>query len=184
MGKQAKPRTIEHRQNLSKSWTQQRRKEQSIRTRKMNMSQKHQEKCRKGLIGHPVSKNTRQKISNTLKLNSLKGSDHPNWNGGSSFGKYCPKFNDEFKERVREFWGRKCGISGVDESCLRRRLDVHHVSYNKKACCEDEKKFNCAPNLFIAVSEYWNKKFNKHRDYWEEVLTNYIMIYYNGECYL
>jgi hypothetical protein len=100
------------------------------------------------------------------------------WQGGKSFEPYCYKFNEDFKERVREFWGRKCGISGITETENGRKLDVHHVNYDKQACC------NTTPPLFIAVSRKWNLKMNKNRDYWEEYLTNYIMIWFDGECYL
>jgi hypothetical protein len=38
--------------------------------------------------------------------------------------------------------------------------------------------------LFIPVTKGWNAKFNENREYWEEYLTNYIMIWFDGECYL
>jgi hypothetical protein len=112
------------------------------------------------------------------------GENHSQWQGGKSFEPYCILFNEGFKERVREFWDRKCAMSGITEEENGRKLAVHHVSYDKTSCCESDKaSFNCAPNLFIAVSQGWNSKFNHNRDYWEEYLTNYIMIWFNGECY-
>jgi Mor family transcriptional regulator len=114
---------------------------------------------------------------------NLNGKNNPNWKGGIAYEPYCILFNNEFKERVREFWGRKCVISGITEEKNGKKLAVHHVSYDKDSCCEI-KQFNCAPNLFIPVTKNWNVKMNGNREYWEEMLTNYIMIWYNGKCYL
>jgi hypothetical protein len=102
--------------------------------------------------------------------------NHHNWQGGKSFEPYCILFNNEFKERVRNFWDRKCGISGVKEK--EEKLSVHHVNYDKQSCC------NTTVPLFIPLSRKYHIKTNNNRDYWEEMLTNYIMIWFNGECYL
>jgi hypothetical protein len=115
------------------------------------------------------------------KRGMKEGENHPAWKGGISKEPYCELWTDEFRERVRKFWGRRCGISSEQEGD--RKLAVHHVSYYKDACCKVE-EFNCAPNLFIALTTGWNTKVNHNRQYWEEMLTNYIMIWFNGECYL
>lgn len=100
------------------------------------------------------------------------------WKGGISFEPYCSKFNEEFKERVREFWGRKCGISGITEKENGKKLSVHHVNYNKMVCCDN------TPPLFIPLSKSLHPKTNNNREYWEYMLTEYIMIWFNGESYL
>lgn len=111
-----------------------------------------------------------------------RGSNHYAWLGGISFEPYCSKFNNEFKERVREFWDRKCGFCGkTEEENLKEfneKLAVHHVNYEKMVCCN-----NVAP-LFITGCKKCHVKTNFNRDYWEEMLTNYIMIWFNGESYL
>ncbi len=109
---------------------------------------------------------------------ALRGPNSPNWRGGKSFEPYCELFNDEFKERVREFWGYKCGISGKHQNEEKRKLAVHHINYNKQTCCTKDTP------LFIPLSHSWHSKTNYNRKYWEEILTNYIMIYFDGECYL
>jgi hypothetical protein len=99
------------------------------------------------------------------------------WKGGKSFEPYCILFNDEFKERCREFWGRKCGISGITEEENCQKLSVHHITYDKQTCC------NTNVPLFIPLSKEYHAKTNNNREYWEENLTNYIMIWFDGECY-
>lgn len=69
---------------------------------------------------------------------SISGEKAPNWQGGISFFPYCEKFNDDFRERVRAFFGRKCFLCGKMEDENGESLSVHHVNYNKQACCEGE----------------------------------------------
>ena len=108
---------------------------------------------------------------------NMKGHENPNWNGGTSFEPYCILFNEEFKERVREFWGRQCGICGIHEINNGWKLGVHHVNYDKQTCC------NTTIPLFIPTCKSCHPKTNFNRNHWENNLTNYIMIWYNGECY-
>lgn len=105
------------------------------------------------------------------------GEKSPHWKGGTSFGAYCEKFNNEFKKRVREFWGLKCGICGKSEDENARKLSTHHVNYDKLACC------NKSSPLFIALCDSCHSKTNHNYNYWEEMLTNYIMIWFDGESY-
>lgn len=109
---------------------------------------------------------------------AISGENHYLWNDGSSFGMYCPKFNHEFKERVRRFWNRKCGICGKDESLEHKKLAVHHVNYDKNSCC------NTTVPLFIPLCWSCHGKTNHNRYYWEHMLSEYIMIYFNGKSYL
>ena len=115
--------------------------------------------------------------SNECKKIGQVGENAANWQGGKSFEPYCILFNEEFKERVRKFWGRKCGISGLTEKENNKKLAVHHVNYDKQSCC------NTTVPLFIPLSNEWHGRTNHNRDYWEENLTNYIMIWFDGECY-
>jgi hypothetical protein len=109
---------------------------------------------------------------------SISRENHYLWNNGSSYSPYCPKFSNNLKERVRKFWNRKCGICGKDESEEHKRLPIHHVNYEKMACCN-----NIQP-LFIPLCWSCHAKTNHNKDVWEEHLTNFIMIYFNGNSYL
>ena len=101
----------------------------------------------------------------------------PSWKGGISFGKYCYKFNNKFKERVRKFFRRKCIECGKTEKENGRKLDVHHVNYDKMVCCNDVRP------LFAAVCRSCNAKANKDREFWENHYTEIIKTKYNGKCY-
>jgi hypothetical protein len=106
------------------------------------------------------------------------GDKHHSWRGGISFEPYCPKFNDEFKERVRGFWGHKCGVCGKTQKENGKKLSIHHVNYKKMACCDN------TPPIFIALCHSCHSKTGGNRIGWEYNLTEYIMIYCDGESYL
>jgi len=124
-----------------------------------------------------TSKYCSRKCQNSHLGKLYSGENSPLWKGGTSFEPYCPKFNNEFKERVREFWGRECGICGKSEYKNGKKLHIHHVNYEKMVCCN-----NVSP-LFIAACSSCHPKTNYNRNYWEEMLTNYIMIWFDGESY-
>jgi hypothetical protein len=68
----------------------------------------------------------------TLLREIMKGSGNPNWRGGFCREPYSYDFDDELKHKIREREGFKCFLCGIPESELNRKLDVHHIDYNKK----------------------------------------------------
>jgi transposase len=111
-------------------------------------------------------------------IKSLTGEKCAQWKGGISFDPYCPKFNGEFRKRVRDFWGNKCVLCGKTKDDNGRALSVHHVNYSKEACCDD------SPRLFVALCSSCHGKTGHNREYWKEYFTNLIMTEYDGECYI
>jgi hypothetical protein len=105
------------------------------------------------------------------------GPNNPNWNDGASFEPYCPKFNEEFKERVRTFFDGECLICGKSEADLGRKLSVHHVDYDKKVCCNDR------PPAFAAVCIRHNVMANYDRERWGYMFHYIIDEIYGGKCY-
>jgi len=106
------------------------------------------------------------------------GNLNPNWKGGLSFEPYCFLFNKDFKERVREFWNRKCAKCGKTEIENGRKLCVHHVDYNKDSCCD-----NAIP-LFIPLCNNCHTKTNSNRNYWRKYFID--LIYKqdkSGKCF-
>jgi hypothetical protein len=93
-------------------------------------------------IGMGVSK--RWEDPEYKKLHS--GENSSSWKGGSSFFPYCPKFDENKKEEIRNKYNRCCIIcnkpeqeniinSGKNKGKV-KKLHVHHVDYNKNQGCE------------------------------------------------
>ena len=105
---------------------------------------------------------------------ALKGDKCYLWKGGISYEPYCPKFNKEFKTRVRNFFGNKCAGCGKQTVY---NLHVHHVNFNKMSCCD-----GVVP-LFVPLCRACHCKTNHNRNYWEGYYTRIVNEDYGGECY-
>ena len=114
------------------------------------------------VIGHRpyiMTDEIRRKMSKA-KLGKYTGENHPRWKDGISFEPYPPTFNSQLKERVRvrdNFICQKCGIPELE---YMRKLDVHHIDYDKK---------NCEMDNLISLCGRCNATVNSNREYW----TNY-----------
>ncbi len=108
---------------------------------------------------------------------AIMGANNQSWNGGVSFGKYCPKFNDELKEKVRTFFGHQCILCGKTEKELGYHLHVHHVDYDKEDGC------NGRDPLFVPLCCNCHMKTNFDRDEWELFFRQYLAMGYNNNCY-
>lgn len=140
------------------------------------VSEETRQRLSEALVGRLVTEETRHKISKA-KRGKFCGPDSPRWRGGTSFGPYCFRFNSEFKERVREFFGRRCAECGAPEGD--RRHFVHHVNYRKDSCCAED-----APPLFVPLCHSCHPKTNHNREFWEARFTALINEQYGGRCYL
>lgn len=167
----------EHRKKLSEAHKGKRHSEETLK--KMSESRKGHPAYNKGmpawnrglrysnpkLKGRKISDEWRKKMSEAHmgeKWDEERRKNHsdenaPNWRGGISFEPYCPKFNTELKEKIRERDGRTCQLCGVKENG--RKLAVHHIHYDKP---------NCHPDL-IALCISCNNKVNFNRDYYENL---------------
>jgi hypothetical protein len=94
----------------------------------------------------------------------IHGENHPSWIDGRSFEPYCTKFNERLKERVRERDGRVCQLCGLSEKENGKKLDVHHIHYDKE---------NCYPDL-IGLCSKCNLTVNKRsmRSSYEQTFMN------------
>ena len=109
--------------------------------------------------GKIVSEETKFKISE-----ALKGEKSHMWKGGISFKPYCIKFNKAYKAYIRELFGNKCFLCGMTEEDNGRKLDVHHVNYNKDGGC-DGTKCICVPLCVSCHAKTGNK-----RKYYQELI--------------
>ena len=88
--------------------------------------------------------------------------NHWNWKGGKSFEPYPLGWTKTYKEQIRYRDGYKCQICDIPEVELCRKLDVHHVDYDKN---------NLDPINLITLCKSCHVKTNYKRDYWESCLT-------------
>jgi len=151
-------------------------------------SDETKKKISKSLSGRKLSEKTRKKLSNIAlerppisdetrkKLgDSHRGEKCYLWKGGISFEPYCPKFNNEFKERVRAFFDYTCPECGTSQNG--KKLCVHHINFNKKTCCD-----GTIP-MFVPLCDSCHGKTQSRRDYWKQHFIEMINSYYGGKCY-
>lgn len=113
-----------------------------------------------------LTKDTDPRVAQYSKaLRERFGAANPNWKNGASFIPYAPGFNKTLKDLIRKrdkYICRKCGVPECE--CL-RKLDVHHIDYDKK---------NCDPDNLISLCQRCNSQVNGNRGYWQNIFGNYI----------
>jgi hypothetical protein len=88
-----------------------------------------------------------------------KGEKNNLWLGGKSFEIYSEEFNNKLKESIRKRDDYKCQKCNIEQKNYYRKLDIHHIDYNKK---------NCNADNLITLCGKCNCKVNKNRNYWKE----------------
>ena len=92
-----------------------------------------------------------------------RGENAPNYIDGNSKELYSLEFNDQLKEKIRERDNYECQCCGMTEEehliVYGRKLNIHHIDYNKKNNKED--------NL-ITVCLQCNIRANYNKNYWKE----------------
>ena len=129
-------------------------------------SKEVRQKISEGNKGRIVSEETRRKISegNKGKVRSeehrkkVSGKNSSSWKGGISFEAYPSTFNSQLRDRVRVRDNFICQLCCVPELEYYRKLDVHHIDYNKR---------NCKMGNLIALCHSCNSKVNKDREKWQ-----------------
>lgn len=125
-----------------------------------------------------VTYNAKGKFCSIKCYNQWKvGSNCPNWKGGISYEPYCVKFNNDLRNRVRSFFENQCVFCGKTNTENGMNLCVHHVEYNKNACCDGK------PVHFAALCRRCHNKTNHDRERWESILHRIIDEIYDGRSY-
>lgn len=128
-----------------------------------------------------VSEANRRRIINEATRKKLSiarfGEKNYSWKGGISFEPYCPKFNNDLKERVRAFFDRKCYVCGMTEEENGRKLCIHHVNYDKMLCCND------MPPLFVPLCKKCHPLTNHNREDWGEFFTVSLQYLTQNKCF-
>lgn len=177
----------EHKKKISLAHTGKKRGEPSQETKdKLSISHmgiKHTEETKRKLSeshkGKPSHrKGKKSSIETCLKIsNANRGEKSSLWKGGISYEPYCEKFSLDLKRRVRAFFEHRCVCCGKHQHELNRKHCVHHVEYNKMACC-DEKQAH-----FAALCMKHHAKTNEDRERWENMLHRVIDEIYGGKSY-
>ena len=92
------------------------------------------------------------------KSKNLRGENCPAWKGGTSFEPYCTKFNNEFKEYIRDKFGRVCFLCSKTEEENGKRLSVHHCNGNKNCGCDGDETCQFVPLCVSCHSKVHSKK--------------------------
>ena len=115
-----------------------------------------------------LSKETKKKISDIkLKDNWMKGrtgDKSPKWKGGYVPQPYSSDWTDTLRGAIRQRDSYVCQLCGIHQSELEgrnKRLDVHHIDYNRK---------NCNPSNLITLCRSCHLKTNFNREYWIKLL--------------
>ncbi|MCK9569638.1 hypothetical protein M0R72_11915 [Candidatus Pacearchaeota archaeon] len=96
---------------------------------------------------------------------SRAGDKNWRWMGGISFEPYCSKFNNDFRESVRDRFNRKCFLCDASEG--KNRHSVHHIDYNKNSIC------NGQGWAFVPLCTTCHNKTHANRWHWFNLLINY-----------
>jgi len=151
--------------------------------------------CGKKIEVIPCQKNRKNFCSKECWVEWYRKENHPCYIDGRTLV-YCGKFNYRFRESVRRLFGYRCVLCNAKEPSY-RKLSVHHVYYNKKACCQSEgetgdlyyiidgKKFFVEgnPNKFAPLCQRCHSKTNHNRTYWATCLESLINSKYSGISY-
>lgn len=101
------------------------------------------------------------------------GEKSPSWRGGKS--RYCHKFNETFKESMREEFGRKCFICGKSEHDNGKKLAVHHTNYDRSCMCEN---VECR---FVPLCTRCHGRTNFNRFYWYSLIMRKLLLQSSSE---
>lgn len=167
--------TEESKQKMSKPRSE--NGKQHIRDNQPNRSGKNNPFYGKGYLISGEKNGNYGKRGKETSMYGRTGEKCPAYQGGISFLPYCEKFDNDLKERVRDFFDRKCYICGKNEADNGRKLDVHHVNYNKMVCCNDVKP------LFVPLCISCHAKTSGDREYWEEFFTVRLEYLTDGQCF-
>jgi len=110
----------------------------------------------------------------------IRGENHPNWRGGSSFypygsRPYTSEFNDTLKEAIRKRDNYECQMCGLREEehilVWGASLQVHHIDYDK---------LNCKHDNLMSLCNQCHGRTNYNRKAWTENLKEVVK---KGEKY-
>lgn len=96
----------------------------------------------------------------------MTGENSCAWKGGLGREPYSFEFNKTLKEKIRERDDNHCRKCGKSQKKNRRKLDVHHINYDKK---------DCRLENLISLCDSCNIKANYNRNSWQQFYETLIL---------
>lgn len=93
---------------------------------------------------------------------SVKGRNNNNYKHGRGNFPYPAEFNRQLKEQIRIRDNYECQLCHIKQKNYKRKLDVHHIDYNKS---------NLQKNNLITLCNDCNLTANINVDYWYAYFT-------------
>lgn len=103
------------------------------------------------------------------RMLSMEG--NPRWLGGISFETYPAAWREELRELIRTRDLRICQVCGKSEVDNGRKLDVHHINYNKD---------NLNNENLISLCKSCHCKTTSNREYWQSYFASVEEVAANG----
>lgn len=113
--------------------------------------------------GKHHSEQARKILSEKAKVRYANPENCSGWKGGISFQEYSRDFNDQLKELIRSRDNYTCQLCGIPECECCRKLDIHHIDYNKQ---------NDLPSNLVSLCGGCNSKVNWQRKGWIKYFAN------------
>lgn len=107
------------------------------------------------------TKNKKKIIEKRVKNGIFKLHRNPRWLNGKSFDPYPFDWNKNLKDNIRKRDQYTCQLCGLSQKKNKRKLNVHHIDYNKKNCKEE--------NL-ISLCDRCHTKTNSSRAFYKKYL--------------
>lgn len=119
-----------------------------------------------GRMGYKHKESTKRKIKETNIITwskpeikaKVSGENNPCWNGGNY--NYSVDWIETLREAIRQRDNYYCQLCGKSQEENNRKLDVHHIDYNK---------FNSDPLNLISLCLFCHRKTNYHRSKWQQI---------------
>lgn len=164
--------TEEHRRNLSKAlkghipWNKGIPRTEEL---KKKLSEHH-----KLFYQTPEGQALRKKISREQKGKIISdahkeilsvrfsGNGNPGWEGGIGSEPYSIDWNRRLRRQIRNRDNNQCQI--CRKINFDKKLDVHHIDYNKT---------NCKENNLITLCKRCHRRTNFNREYWRVILQSH-----------
>ena len=148
---------------LGKIISDETRLKQSKSNRRINkdklMCDEQKFKISKSHIGLHWTDETKIKLSCTKQ-----GIDRKDFAGFLTDQKYCNLWTEKFRQQIRNLFHNKCYLCN---KTTKRKLSVHHVNYDKNCLCQK----TCE---FVPLCGSCHNKTNHNRQYWEDLIMNYL----------